>query len=191
MKGADKRAEILQVALELLVEHGFHGVPVSLIAQKAHMAAGTIYLYFASKDALITELFQELERGIAANILPGYPAERPVRERFLYLTSELLRYFSAHPLHFRYMEQYFNSPYGVSLHRDRLLGTSGDRDVVREMFAEGVARQILKDLPLIVLFSLAFGVLLSLLREHIRGLVVLDDALIRKTAEACWDAVKR
>ena len=191
MKSSDKRAEIIRVALELIAEHGFHGAPMAMIAGKAGVAAGTIYRYFESKDVLITELHRELEEKISATLLEGYPVERPLRERFLYLIRELLRYFIAHPLHFRYMEQYFNSPYGISLHRDRLLGKSGNQDIVMEIFREGSSHQILKDLPVVVLFSLAFGPLISLIRDHTLGLICLEETLIQKISEACWDGIKR
>jgi AcrR family transcriptional regulator len=191
MKSSDKRDEIMKAALELIAEHGFHGAPMAMIAEKAGVAAGTIYRCFESKDILITELHRELEEKISATLLEGYPVERPLRERFLYLIRELLRYFIAHPLHFRYMEQYFNSPYGISLHRDRLLGKSGNQDIVMEIFREGSSQQILKDLPLVVLFSLAFGPLISLIRDHTLGFICLEETLIQKISEACWDGIKR
>jgi len=91
------------------------------------------------------------------------------------------------------MEQYFNSPYGASMRRDRLLGKSGnhDQDILMEIFAEGISEKILKDLPIVVLFSLAVGPLISLMRDHIFGFIVLDEALIKQTTEAYWDAIKR
>ena len=191
MKSSDKRADVMQAALELMAEKGFHGAPMARIANKAGVGAGTIYRYFESKDVLINELHRELEKKIMAVIQEGYPFGRPIRERFLYLLSELLRYLIAHPLHFRYMEQYFNSPYGISLHRDRLLGRSGNQDILMDIFEEGIAQQILKDLPVVVLFALAFGPLIPLVRDNTQGFVILDDTLIRKTTEACWDAIKR
>jgi len=191
MKSSDKRDEIMKAALELIAEHGFHGAPMAMIAEKAGVAAGTIYRYFESKDVLITELHRELEEKISATLLEGYPVERPLRERFLHLIRELLRYFIAHPLHFRYMEQYFNSPYGISLHRDRLLGKSGNQNIVMEIFREGSSQHILKDLPVVVLFSLAFGPLISLIRDHTLGFIGLEETLVQKISEACWDGIKR
>ena len=191
MKTSDKRSDVMQAALELIAEQGFHRAPMAEIAEKAGVAAGTIYRYFESKDVLITELHRELEEKISATLLEGYPVERPLRERFLYLIRELLRYFIAHPLHFRYMEQHFNSPYGISLHRDRLLGKSGNQDIVMEIFREGSSQQILKDLPVVVLFSLAFGPLISLIRDHTLGFICLEETLIQKISEACWDGIKR
>ena len=191
MKTSDKRSDIMQAALELIAEHGFHGAPMAEIAEKAGVAAGTIYRYFENKDVLITELYRELEEKINATLREGYPVERPLRERFLYLIRELLRYFITNPLHFRYMEQYFNSPYGISMHRDRLLGKSGNHDILMDIFDQGIEQQVLKEFPKAVLFSLAFGPMIFLMRDHILGFIVLDESLIKQTTEACWDAIKR
>ncbi len=181
----------MQAALELIAERGFHGAPMAEIAAKAGVAAGTIYRYFETKEALITELHRELEDKIVAVLQGGFPAGGPIRERFLYLIRGLIRYLIDHPLHFRYMEQYFNSPYGVSLHRDRLLGKSGNHDILMDIFELGIKQKVLKELPKAVLFSLAFGPLITLIRDHILGFIVLGDALIEKITEACWDAIKR
>jgi len=191
MKTSGKRADVLQAALELIAERGFHGAPMAEIAGKAGVAAGTIYRYFENKDVLITELHRELEDKISAKLKEGYPAESPLRERFLYLIRELLRHFIKNPRDFSYMEQYFHSPYGISLQRDRLLGKSGRHDIVMDIFKEGNSQQILKDLPVVVLFSLAFGPLISLIRDHALGFVNLDEVLIKRITEACWDAIKR
>jgi TetR/AcrR family transcriptional regulator, repressor of fatR-cypB operon len=191
MKTSDKRNDIMQVALELIAAQGFHGAPMAEIAEKAGVAAGTIYRYFESKDVLITELHRELEDKIMAVLQEGFPSRRPLRERFLYLIRKLLRYFITNPLYFRYMEQYFNSPYGITMHRDRLLGKSGNNDILKVIFEEGISQQIMKDLPVEALFSLAFGPMIILMRDHILGFITLDDSLIRQITEACWDAIKR
>jgi AcrR family transcriptional regulator len=191
MKTSDKRRDIMQAALELIAKQGFHRAPMAEIAEKAGVAAGTIYRYFENKDVLISELHRELEEKISATLREGYPVERPLRERFLYLIRELLRYFITNPLHFRYMEQYFNSPYGISMHRDRLLGKSGNHDILMDIFEQGIEQQVLKELPKAVLFSLAFSPMIILMRDHILGFVILDDPLIKQITEACWDAIKR
>ncbi|MBN1662234.1 MAG: TetR/AcrR family transcriptional regulator [Deltaproteobacteria bacterium] len=191
MKTSDKRSDVVQAALELIAEKGFHGAPMAEIAEKAGVGAGTIYRYFENKDILITELHKELEAKITAALLDGYPVEQPLRERFLYAMREVFRYFITYPLHFRYMEQYFNSPYGITLHRDRLLGKSGDPDILMDIFEQGADQQVLKALPTSVLFSIAFGSLTLLMRDHIIGFISLDNHLIDGITEACWDAIKK
>jgi len=191
MTKPNKRDDIVRAALELIAELGFHGAPMAMIANRAGVGAGTIYRYFENKDVLIHELYQELEAKLYPFILEGYAVEAPFRIRFLHLGTALLRYFIENPLHYRYLEQFHNSPYGVAFRRDKILGKTGGCNVFRELFEEGAAQQVVKDLPLVILFALAFGPLLAVARDHILGFVQLDDSMINRTIEACWDAVKR
>jgi AcrR family transcriptional regulator len=191
MAPSPKRQQILKAALELITECGFHGAPIAAIAERAGVGAGTIYRYFATKDILITELFQELHDKICAEILTGYDEEQSFRERYLHLSTALLRYFITHPQEFRYLEQYHNSPFGVAFRRDRILGSGGERAPYRLLFEEGIERQVLRDLPLVVLFALTFGPLLSVARDHTLGFLVLDERLLVQTVEACWESIKQ
>jgi len=187
---ADKRREIMEAALELIVEKGFR-IPMSEIARKAEVGAGTIYRYFVSKDVLITQLHQDLEDRILQILKNDYPTGKPIKDRFLYVLKEIIKYFMANPLHFRYMEQFYNSPYGATMRRDRLLGIAKNKNLVMDIFLEGVERNIFKDMPIVVIFALAFGPLITLIRDHILGFIVLDDKVISCVTEACWDAIKR
>jgi AcrR family transcriptional regulator len=191
MKKTDKRDDIIQASLEIIAERGFHGAPMSLIAEKAGVGAGTIYRYFENKDVLINALYSDVEENIIAALTEGYSEERPVRERFVHLVTMLLKYFVAHPLYFRFMEQYFNSPYGVSLRREKILRKADQRDLFTDLFEQGTARKVMKDLPLPVHAALAFGPLIALARDHIIGLLELDNALIEQIVKACWDGIKR
>jgi AcrR family transcriptional regulator len=191
MKLSIKRSDIMQAALELLVEQGFHGAPMSEIARKAGVAAGTIYCYFESREALINALHEELEREIREVVTMGYPSAAALRDRFLYLGRQITRHLIAHPLHFLYLEQYYNSPYGISLHRERLSGNVGDSSLLMDIFEQGLKQGELKEFPKAALFSLSMGSLLSVMRDHILGFTVLDDVLIGRTVEACWDAIKK
>lgn len=50
---------ILEAALKVIAENGFHGSQVSRIAKEAGVADGTIYLYFKNKEDILISLFQE------------------------------------------------------------------------------------------------------------------------------------
>lgn len=191
MSKPDKRDEIVRAALELIAEHGFHGAPMAMIAGRAGVGAGTIYRYFENKDMMITELFREFEARSHPIIKEGYDSGKPLQERFLHLTTALINYFIENPLDFRFIEQFFNSPYGVEHRRDKLMRANEGCDVFKELFEDGIARNILKELPLVILFDLAFGPILAVARDHILGFIVLDNSLISQTAQACWDAIKR
>jgi AcrR family transcriptional regulator len=190
MEKCDKRDAVIRAAIELVAEHGFHGAPMALVAERAGVAAGTIYRYFEGKDELIREAFRFLESGIQARMLEGYPEGRPVRERFLHIGRAVTAYMVESPLEFRFLEQFHNSPYGAAHHREKLLGT-GDRNIVVELLEGARREQIVKELPTPILFALAFGPLIQICRDAILGIVEIDDRLIGNSVEACWDALKR
>lgn len=187
----DKRDEIFRAALEVIAEHGFHAAPMAVIAQQAGVGAGTIYRYFESKEVLINELYRHLEKKIYPLLLEGYSPEKPLRERFIHLGTSLLQYFIENPLDFRYLEQFHNSPYGLIIRRERILGPSGNSDLYRELFEEALQRQAIKALPMAVLYALTFGPLTFVARDHILGFINLDDELMAETVGACWDCLKR
>ncbi|WP_416046963.1 TetR/AcrR family transcriptional regulator [Cupriavidus basilensis] len=55
-RGADKHPLILQAARDLVAESGFREAQMSLIAEAAGIAIGTLYRYFPSKTELLVEL---------------------------------------------------------------------------------------------------------------------------------------
>jgi len=55
----EKRARILDAAIKVFAERGFHTATVAEIARAAGVADGTIYLYFKGKDDLLLRLFDE------------------------------------------------------------------------------------------------------------------------------------
>ncbi|MCM3761956.1 TetR/AcrR family transcriptional regulator [Alkalihalobacillus oceani] len=59
-QNAERRAEILSVAREVLAEKGLEATKVSEIVKRAGIAQGTFYLYFDSKNALIQALTKEM-----------------------------------------------------------------------------------------------------------------------------------
>ncbi|MFA6412219.1 MAG: TetR/AcrR family transcriptional regulator [Syntrophales bacterium] len=190
MEDSNKRENILQAALELVAEHGFHGTPMSMIAEKAGVGAGTIYCYFKSKDELIIEVNHVLENKISLAIKEEYPFNKDIRKSFFHLCKTLFAYFITHPIHFRFLEQYFGSPYGMSAHRERIMGNTRKTNIFDIMVEQGIKQKVIKDLPLFIHFALTFGPVVMLVQNHVRGLIELDDAQIIRSIEASWDAIK-
>lgn len=58
-KKTEKYDLILNAALKVIAENGFHGAQVSKIAKEAGVADGTIYLYFKNKEDILISLFQQ------------------------------------------------------------------------------------------------------------------------------------
>jgi TetR/AcrR family fatty acid metabolism transcriptional regulator len=74
----NKREKILDAAVVEIARHGFHQTTVAMIAKRAGVADGTIYLYFRNKEEILFSLFDRamgrfitegkihLEEGVSA-----------------------------------------------------------------------------------------------------------------------------
>ena len=59
-KGRERRSDILRAAREVFEERGFLDTRVSDIVAAAGVAQGTFYSYFDSKEAVFTEVAQQV-----------------------------------------------------------------------------------------------------------------------------------
>ena len=63
-KNSDKRNRILKAAGAVFAENGFMQSTVAMVAKKAGVADGTIYLYFKNKEDLLAQFFNHKIRQV-------------------------------------------------------------------------------------------------------------------------------
>jgi len=185
---SDKRTAILKATLNLISERGFHDTPMSLIAKTSGVSTGIIYHYFSGKEELIHELYTKIKTEVSRATLAGYSEDLSFRERFLRMWFNVLRYAMYHPKETAFLEQFENAPYSVPVLPEDFMD---NMKCVHSFIVQGVKEDVFKNLPFDVLVELSIGVAVSLAKRHIAGAIVLDDALMQATADACWDAVRR
>jgi AcrR family transcriptional regulator len=77
-----RREELLDIALDLCRSQGFDALRVEQVVQRAGVAKGTFYHYFASKDAVLEALVQRFGEGLFAQLSAAAGgADRPAVER--------------------------------------------------------------------------------------------------------------
>jgi TetR/AcrR family transcriptional regulator, fatty acid metabolism regulator protein len=74
---APKRDAILRSAIDVFASRGYFNAQVADIARAAGVAAGTVYLYFRSKDDLLVSIF---ERTMSEALAEGRAAVADVRD---------------------------------------------------------------------------------------------------------------
>jgi TetR/AcrR family transcriptional regulator, fatty acid metabolism regulator protein len=63
---ADKRGALIRAAIDTFAARGFFNAQVADVARAAGVAAGTVYLYFRSKDDLLISIFERtMQEAIA------------------------------------------------------------------------------------------------------------------------------
>ncbi|MCB1636015.1 MAG: helix-turn-helix transcriptional regulator, partial [Xanthomonadales bacterium] len=65
---AERPAQLLEAAFALFLERGFAATRIDDIAERAQVSKGTVYLYYPSKEALLTAAVEELLLPRLANL---------------------------------------------------------------------------------------------------------------------------
>jgi len=81
LPATDKREAILKAATQVFARNGFFQSQVADVARAAGVAAGTVYLYFRSKDDLLVSLFERTMREAIAEGRAALESVADPRER--------------------------------------------------------------------------------------------------------------
>jgi AcrR family transcriptional regulator len=182
----EKYEQILAAALELFVERGFHGTAVPQVAKRANVAAGTIYNYFDSKEALGNALFRNWKEAIARRVYTSLPTDGSPREQFSAMWHEMSEFALSQPKAFAFLELHHHASY--------LDAESRAVDHQLKEFAAGFIKVaqgqgIFKPMDTTLMMELTFGAFVGMMRAHYEGRLELDDKAIADALDACWDAI--
>src|SRR5688572_1036316 len=168
---ADRRESILDAALACFVERSFHGTAIPQIAEKAEIAAGTIYHYFDSKEALVNALYRTWKSTIAQRVFTAFPQAAPVREQFRVMWNEMVAFAVGAPQAFAFIELHNHATYldGESLAIDRQV-----KDFTAAVIVRAQADRLVKPLDARVLMELMFGAFVGMMRAHWEGRIELS-----------------
>ncbi|MDX5480713.1 MAG: TetR/AcrR family transcriptional regulator [Hymenobacteraceae bacterium] len=184
---AEKKKAIFESTLELVKEKGFHGTPMSLVAKKASVAAGTIYHYFESKEQLICELFQYTRRQTIEIVQREDSVTVPYKDCFFNLWFGLYNFYRANPNVFRFFEQFTNSPYNTNK------GDLEQDDFYRllfRFFERGIAEGHLRPVSSKVLGVLAHGNIISTVKVQAMCLLTLQEDELQQIPEILWEGMR-
>jgi TetR/AcrR family transcriptional regulator, repressor of fatR-cypB operon len=184
---SDKAEDILRAALDLFVERGFHGTSVPSVAEKAKVAAGTIYHYFASKEALVNAVFQRSKQAMAAEILRDFPFGGSAREQFRTVWDRMAAFALAHPKEFAFVELHQHGAYLDAQSRgiEHQIVDFGIQMVIRAQEA-----QALKPLSPTLLMELAIGAFRGVFHAALEGRLPLTRETLMAAEQCAWEAVR-
>ena len=147
----DKKKQILDAALKLFVEYGFHGAPTSLIAKEAGVANGTLFHYYATKDELVIALYVDIKSRMATYVFEHSKAQKTFKDTVKEQYLAALYWALDHKLEYRFTEQFKTSPY---------LGQIAPGEIeeslkpYHDMLRKGIKEKIIKPQSVDLLFTL-------------------------------------
>ncbi len=182
-----KKDCILKTTLELIKDNGFHGTPISLIAQKAGVASGTIYHYFPSKDAIIMELNHSIKKQMVAAMFSDVNTKKEYKQQFFEGWTNLCKYFINNPSALIFVQQFNSSPYAKLA---SAADTKASVNKFYEFFQSGMDKGYLKQMEYMLIASVVFGCITSTANYHVAGRFKFKDEDLNKIANILWDGIK-
>jgi AcrR family transcriptional regulator len=190
--GIDKRAAILAAALRLIARFGLHNTPMSAVAREAGVAAGTLYLYFPSKEAMINALYidvlRERHQTMTGQLQSGGDAEIDPRAALWQAWNGLAQW------HFDHVDE------SNLIDQCRASGilTAETREIEQQISAEGirdygnaVAGGILWNMSPQIFWAIFAGPIFLLAHMRDGKEIEITDEVLRTTFDAVCRAVLR
>ncbi len=183
----DKRRLLLDAALRMFAERGYHGTAVPEVAVEAGVGTGTLYRYFANKEALVNEVYRDAKGRLAAVLLVGAPEKIAVSQTEVWFTElwrRLGAFAIAEPDAFRFLEMQDHALYLDEASRQMELAVlaplwlAGTRLAGRSQARRGA--------PTEVLMALVWGAFIGLIKAGRLGYLSLDARLMQEAGAACW-----
>jgi TetR/AcrR family fatty acid metabolism transcriptional regulator len=169
MRDPDKPQQIIEAALRVFAQKGYWNSRVSDVAREAGIAAGTIYLYFSTKEDLLITLFRE-KMSTFVSVLWQAIAEQPDAvakvQRLVYLHFDMLE---RHPalaevvqVELRQGQKFFRGPATQEI--------AGYFTLIASVLEEGVAAGVFRrDMPVKVAAKMLFGAMDQMATSWVLG----------------------
>ncbi len=90
----NKRARILEAALELFSANGYHGTSMKQLAAAAGVSKGLLFHHFTDKAQLLAALIDDLHRQLAPEVPPS--GQSP-REAFVHMIDQVVAHLTQAP----------------------------------------------------------------------------------------------
>jgi len=152
----NKRERIIAAAAKLFGEKGYHDTTTAEIAESAGVAAGTIYIYFSSKEELLVAVFEEFLGKHMERLREGVDAEPTPEKKIVRLLALGLELMYANPDSARiFLSQLRQSTKMITTVAKR--SSRAYKDIIEAILTDGVRTGLCRDVNVPAATSMLFG----------------------------------
>ncbi len=184
---SDKKNRILAATLKLITENGFHGTPVSMIADEASVGSGTIYRYFKNKEAIITELYDIIQKELNDAILKDIPQTISIRDEIFIKWKNILNFYIKNPYKAQFIDQYASSPF---VSREVLRKNRKRFSHYDELIKRAINKKVIRKVNYLSIIVLMWGSIQQLTQRHRSGGLAITPKMIDEVFSIFWDGIK-
>ena len=159
-----KELAIREKALEIIVTEGFDGLSMQKLAKAANVSPATIYIYYRNREDLLNSLYNEVCQDFSREALKKFDPDLSLEEGLWRQWKNRLNFILQYPNHFKFFEQFRNSP--LINHKD--IKNTEFRENMRMFVENAISRGEMKAMEPEIFWSLAYGSYYSIIKFHLQ-----------------------
>ncbi|WP_298939437.1 TetR/AcrR family transcriptional regulator [uncultured Psychromonas sp.] len=184
----DKRTQILIAAESVLAERGFYAFSMQNLANTAGVAAGTLYRYFDSKEALMNELQKFIREQSANIILAGFSECPTIKEKYNLVWQNIFDCVIANPRRLTLIEILHCIP-NVGRENITLFENEAFKPLI-SFYQQGIDTKQFLNWQLFALIAVSIDTAISLAKQVIRERVTPDQKQLQQVRDASWNIIQ-
>jgi len=184
----EKEQKIVDTALKLFVERGFHGTSTAEIAKNAGVATGTLFHYFKTKGELIDRIYTYCKESILEEVNDDYNHEKSFKENVRSLWLKFVYFGIEYPYKFNFILTFHCSPYITAFTKGRI----EDKFVqLLEVYKLGFKEQEIKEIYDELLMDYFWGNVFNTVMHFEKYPEKMNKENIELSFELFWDGISR
>ena len=181
----DISEQIFDATDRLMAKEGLHHLSMHKLAKEAGIAAGTIYLYFKSKDELLVQFSRRVFNKFVTAIEEGFDESQSFFEQYRRMWWNIWHFLQENPTILSNMNQYRSLPGFLETCKEM------EHSCWEQFCLKGQAANELADLDPYLLFLLSLKTAI-VLASDIKFLgTAVTDAMLESVIERSWRAIQK
>jgi AcrR family transcriptional regulator len=185
----EKRERYLQSALKLFVANGVQNTSTAAIAKQAGTAAGTLFLYFPTKQNLVNELVMEVARAQSENTNAALSPFLSTRDSFFAIWESTIRWFLANMDAYQYIQQVRDS--GM-ISEEVIQESNKYFEYYFTAIQKGLSESAIKPYPIDLIGEMLYRAIVAIMNLAIATSdVARQEEFIHSGFEIFWNGIKK
>lgn len=181
----DISEQIFDATDRLMAKEGLHHLSMHKLAKEAGIAAGTIYLYFKSKDELLVQFARRVFNKFVTAIEEGFDESQSFFEQYRRMWWNIWHFLQENPTILSNMNQYRSLPGFLETCKEM------EHSCWEQFCLKGQAANELVDLDPHLLFLLSLKTSMVLASDIKYLGTVVTDAMLESVIERSWRAIQK
>ncbi len=182
----DKELRILNSALILFVEKGFHASTLPEIAKHADVATGTIYLYFKNKEQLVNSVWRINKLKLKQTLESSVDIAKSYEENFRNIYLSYLNFAFKNTDAFSFLNLHYHYPY---LTKQNLEIDKEIESFLFDFIKEGQIAGIVVEGTAALIISILDGGVVGIFRSVRKGLFKWNSKLASDSVNLAYDSI--